>query len=226
MNNSAMMISRPDAPIMVDKRSICGYIYLVYERLNLFHLTMLCDNCKKNESTIRYTEIRNGGSLTRNLCDDCARSAGLADPLEKTILSLGSAVTEAIKTFIEREREPARLACPACGLTAAEFRRTGRLGCPACGTVFAGMIAPVLRRLHCAGPAAADQAVTAGPPPGEAPDGTRHGLEQRMARAVEREEYELAAVLRDQLRDLGARSACRAADAGDGTCDQPRDDER
>lgn len=187
---------------------------------------MLCDNCKKNESNIRYTEIRDGSSQTRNLCDDCARSAGLADPLEKTILSLGSAVTEAIKTFIERERGAEQPACPACGLTAAEFRRTGKLGCCACSTVFAGMIAPVLRRLHCAASAAPDADVTADPPFGEAMLGASRDLEQRMARAVEQEDYELAALLRDQLRELSLRSGCRAADAGAGTCDQPTDDER
>ena len=187
---------------------------------------MLCDNCKKNESTIRYTEVRNGSSQTRNLCDDCARSAGLADPLEKTILSLGGAVSEAIKAFIERERESERLVCPACGLTAAEFRRTGKLGCWACSTVFAGMIAPVLRRLHCAASAAADTGVTADAPPGETLPGMRRDLEQQMARAVEQENYEQAAVLRDQLRDLDARSACPAADAGGGSCDQPCEDER
>jgi protein arginine kinase activator len=184
---------------------------------------MLCDNCKKNESTIRYTEIRNGGSLTRNLCDDCARSAGFADPLEKTILSLGSAVTDAIKTFIERERGAESLACPGCGLTAAEFRRTGKLGCCTCGTVFAGMIAPVLRRLHCPGRPAPDASASAGPLPGEALPGTRLRLEQLMAQAVEQEDYELAAVLRDQLKELGGRTACRTAA---GTDHQPSDDER
>ncbi len=163
---------------------------------------MLCDNCKKNQSTIRYTEIRGGASHTRNLCEDCARSAGFADPLERTVLSLGGAVSDAIRCLRERAQEQPAGQCPACGCAVADFRRTGRLGCPECYRAFATILGPMLVKVHGAGrhlgkPAAPARSGAA------LLDGRRcQALRRRLDEAVEREEFELAARLRDKLREL------------------------
>jgi protein arginine kinase activator len=86
-------------------------------------------------------------------------------------------------------------ACPSCGFTSEDLRKTGRLGCPDCYAVFSEMLADVIN---------------------DCQKGTQHigkiprshkSLRQKMLRdllqkAVESERFEDAAQLRDQLKLL------------------------
>ena len=38
---------------------------------------MLCDNCRENEATVRYTEIINGNKREMMLCEECSRKLGI-----------------------------------------------------------------------------------------------------------------------------------------------------
>ena len=38
---------------------------------------MLCQNCNKNEATVRYTEIINGEKREVMLCEECSRELGI-----------------------------------------------------------------------------------------------------------------------------------------------------
>ncbi|MDI6740168.1 MAG: UvrB/UvrC motif-containing protein [Candidatus Edwardsbacteria bacterium] len=166
---------------------------------------MLCDNCKKNEAAIRYTEIRDGSAFTRNLCDACARDKGITDPLEKTILSLGSVISDAIKAFLETELEAAKLSCPSCGLTMAKFQKSGRLGCGGCYRAFAAALDPMLKQIHGADRHFGKSADRRNAGTEAGPDNRCHALMRRLHEAVELEDFELAAHLRDQIREMEAQ---------------------
>jgi protein arginine kinase activator len=90
--------------------------------------------------------------------------------------------------------------CPNCGLTYVQFRQTGRLGCSQCYEAFSQRLIPLIKRI---------QGSTEHT--GKIPLRRGHGAQRQrqletlrvnLNRAVAREEFEEAARLRDQIREL------------------------
>jgi len=83
----------------------------------------------------------------------------------------------------------------------ADFRESGRLGCPQCYASFEGHLRDLLRRLHGSTQHVGEVYL---PPGGSAEDPARRVVELRdqLRRAVEAENFELAAELRDRIRVL------------------------
>jgi protein arginine kinase activator len=82
-------------------------------------------------------------------------------------------------------------------MTFAEFKRLGRVGCAECYSAFASQLEPLVRRIH-----GSCQHVGRGTQPGPKPAQEKVRLEQlrdALAAAVEQEDYEKAASLRDAL---------------------------
>ena len=162
----------------------------------------ICDLCGKRPATVRFTELKDNQKTELDLCEECARQKGLGVQPKAGKIEIG--VSDILAGLVERaadeDAEAAKLACAACGLTFAEFRQVGRLGCPGCYDAFARQLGPLLRRIH--------GSLTH---TGKAPAGGNRLLEQRtalrqkraaMRAAVDREDFELAARLRDECRDL------------------------
>lgn len=87
--------------------------------------------------------------------------------------------------------------CPQCGLSAVEFNRSGRLGCGECYRAFGADLAIVLRRLHGGG-----RHIGKIPAPNAVQLEARTALltlRRQLKQAVEREEFEKAAELRDRI---------------------------
>jgi protein arginine kinase activator len=97
-----------------------------------------------------------------------------------------------------------KLVCPNCKLTFTEFKASGRLGCARCYDAFAEQLLPLIKRIHGA-------AKHTGRKPN--PDGSAaaQGFEtQRLRRelsvAIEAEDYEQAAAVRDRIRRHGGEA--------------------
>ena len=89
--------------------------------------------------------------------------------------------------------------CAAAVRSLQDFRESGRLGCPECWRAFETPLRDLLRRLHGSthhvGERYGDGQGAAGEPKVEVAD-----LRERLRVAVESENFELAAELRDRLR--------------------------
>ena len=90
------------------------------------------------------------------------------------------------------------VACPNCGITFREFREHGRFGCPLDYDVFREQLLPLLENIH-------GEKEHTGKVPKHAPTGSRQHYElirlrRELAAAVEQEEYETAAKLRDKIQ--------------------------
>jgi protein arginine kinase activator len=161
---------------------------------------MLCENCKKNEAAIHLTQIQNNEMTTRHLCEGCAETMGLssggaAAPLADFIAQMGKSI--AAETVAQAGT------CPSCGLTLADFKRTGRLGCARCWSTFEPSLRGLLRKLH--GGTQHSGKVYLPPDPTETDRTARMvSLRRGLARAVDAEDFERAAALRDQIRRLEA----------------------
>lgn len=100
----------------------------------------------------------------------------------------------------EKLEELDQRTCPHCGITFREFRQKGRLGCPQDYDFFATELEPLLFSIH-------GRKEHSGKRPQVGPRaGQQHSellrLKREMQVAVEREDYESAARLRDQIRNL------------------------
>ncbi|MDR0293820.1 MAG: UvrB/UvrC motif-containing protein [Oscillospiraceae bacterium] len=93
--------------------------------------------------------------------------------------------------------------CPVCGITLSDISQTGRVGCPDCYRHFYGRLAPYIRRVH--GPAAHT---------GRIPKSAGEHLYQKrrltelqnaLRDAVEKQEYEKCAELRDEINELSGK---------------------
>ncbi|HYH79504.1 MAG TPA: UvrB/UvrC motif-containing protein [Longimicrobium sp.] len=161
-------------------------------------MATLCDRCAKNEASIHFTQIQNNEATTRHLCEGCAAALGL-DP--------GTGTTAPLADFLAQMGKPmaaeqgALGTCPSCGLTLADFKRTGRLGCPRCWSVFEPSLKGLLRKLH--GGTQHVGKVYLPPDPTEMDRTARVvSLRRSLQRAVDEEDFERAAGLRDQIRRL------------------------
>lgn len=162
---------------------------------------MLCENCGKNEAAIHLTQIQNNEMTTRHLCEGCAEGMGL---------SSGSSASAPLADFIAQmgkgmlgETVSSAGTCPACGLSIADFKKTGRLGCARCYSVFDTSLRGLLRKLH--GGTQHSGKVYLPPHPSESDRTARIvSLRRSLTRAVEQEDFERAAGLRDQIRRLEA----------------------
>lgn len=158
---------------------------------------MLCQRCKKQSATVHLTDLAKGEKIERHLCEECAAHEGVTvkqhvniNDVLNSFLMAQSSVQEQIKTR-----------CPHCGLSFAEFRSQGLLGCEHDYDVFGEALANVIER------AQDGNTHHTGKRPGEMIDADpavqeRLRLRGQLREAIEQEDYERAAALRDQLEEL------------------------
>jgi protein arginine kinase activator len=166
-----------------------------------------CTSCKKAIATIHILDLHDGSIVEqKHLCASCADQAGMVQhKIQIPSLKLGSEMLDLIGSLKGQESEPGRpagAACPSCGLSLAEFKVRGRMGCPHCYEVFRGALMPILERVH-------DATCHRGRVPGRganppSPSTILADLRQRLAHAIDEENYEEAASLRDQIREAEA----------------------
>lgn len=156
-----------------------------------------CQRCQKARATVHLTDCTGGEPRERHLCDACAEHEGIS-------LKPHAGITSMLEKLVEhsaRVEEIARMKCPQCGITFAEFRNSGLLGCPNDYTAFEKLLKPLMERAHDG------RTEHVGRVPGDADPGSRTRsllaqLKRDLQRAIEAEEYELAAKLRDQMQAL------------------------
>jgi protein arginine kinase activator len=90
--------------------------------------------------------------------------------------------------------------CPVCGHTYSDFRRTGKIGCSECYKVFRAPITETLRQVQ-------PSTVHTGKIPSKSGEQLKlkrkyETLRQELSAAVKNEDYETAAKLHKQIREI------------------------
>lgn len=163
---------------------------------------MQCSICKEKPATVHLTQIVGDKMQKLDLCDDCAKAKGVNDPagfaLADLMLGLGAAQE------IEQAAGGTELKCHRCGFTQADFKKSGRLGCPECYKTFSEGLSGLLKSMH-----KGTRHV------GKAPEtlrsstenaGRLKSLQERLEKAIESENFEEAAQLRDEIKQVTERS--------------------
>jgi len=162
---------------------------------------MQCDHCHDRAAAIHLTQIVNNSVTTLHLCETCAAEKGVQTsatvakfPLSDFLATMGKGAAAALPAEAEAGR------CDFCGATLQDFRDSGRLGCPQCYESFAAHLRNLLRRLHGSSQHVGE--VYLSPVAGDDPRRQLLDLREQLKRAVDAENFELAAELRDRIRVL------------------------
>ncbi|MDB6016782.1 MAG: mcsA [Pedosphaera sp.] len=150
---------------------------------------------------MHLTQIAGDKMQKVDLCEECAKHKGVNDPagfsLADLLLGLGASQE------LETATGGAESKCPKCGFTQADFKKAGRLGCSDCYVTFAEGLEGLLKTMH---------------------KGTRHvgkvpvslqqtrdlserlkTLQKKLTKAVEEENFEQAALLRDEIKQMTSK---------------------
>ena len=165
---------------------------------------MLCCICKEREAKVHLTQIAGDKMQKVDMCEECAKQKGVNDPagfsLADVLLGLGAS---------QEIEQSGGLKCPRCGFTQADFKKAGRLGCAECYHTFADGLEGLLKTMH---------------------KGTRHigkvpqtalrnrdladrlkQLRKKLDKAVADEDFEQAARLRDEIKQVSTRQGSLAS---------------
>lgn len=161
---------------------------------------MLCDVCRELDASVHLTQAVEGEVRQRHLCAKCAAEQGI----ETTVTAPPKNVLGEFLQAVQQQAgatpsESAR--CTYCSMTLRDFRSTGRLGCSRCYTTFEPSLRELLRRVQGSAKHVGRRYVP--PEPEVLERATTIGeLRDRLRRAIENEDFEVAATLRDQIRDV------------------------
>lgn len=156
-------------------------------------------------ATVHFTKIVNNKKMEMYLCEVCAseKNLGFSIPMDVSNFFHGFTGIPAEFAYTKGERQQDDV-CKGCGMSYDEFRKTGKMGCSKCYDVYGRRMGPLLKRIH------GSVAHT-----GKAPKKIAHTaqlsselgkLKRELEAAVQREDYEKAAVLRDKIRDIEGSS--------------------
>ena len=161
---------------------------------------MLCSICKEKPATVHLTQILGDKMQKLDLCEDCAKTKGINDPTSFSIADADVLFGLGASQEIEQAGGGVVLKCPRCGFTQTDFKKSGRLGCPECYKTFAEGLGGLLKTMH-----KGTRHI------GKAPEALRESreisgrlktLQSKLAKAIETEDFEQAAVLRDEIKQM------------------------
>jgi protein arginine kinase activator len=164
---------------------------------------MQCQICGKAPAIVHYTEIVNDKMTELHVCEKCAEEKGLHGVVGKSKVPISGPLVWMMDSMSSTEEDKVgSVQCPSCGMRYSTFKETARLGCASCYEAFRSQLRPVLRRVH-------GSTRHSGKSPSK--DSAKYArrreiqkLQEELDSAIQQEEFELAAELRDKIRKLEA----------------------
>lgn len=157
---------------------------------------MKCTNCGANNASFHYKSNINGKLTELHLCADCAREldhTGFTQEPHDYFSSM-------LQGFFAPAATPRSGGlCPLCGASARDIRASGKVGCASCYTSFPELLDPYIRRIH--GSAEHSGKVPHGLDIRQKAKRELRRLQRELDEAIEREDFETAVILRDQIRE-------------------------
>lgn len=161
---------------------------------------MLCQNCKKRIADVHFTQIINNKKIEMYLCEQCASEKG------QVSFTLPLNLNKFLSGFVGADAEsyintaPKAMVCKKCGMSFDEFQRTGKLGCGECYKTYGERLKSVLKRLH--GNVEHSGKVPAKLSKSLSTSKEVERLKELLNKAVQCEEYEKAADIRDRIKAI------------------------
>ena len=163
---------------------------------------MKCDLCNK-KATVHLTEIVDEQMSEMHLCEDCARQKSLQMEQQFGLSDLLAGLTDFGKQV--QPKDKIELKCGECGLAYDDFRKFGRLGCGGCYESFKSHLSSLLKKIH-------GSSQHFGKTPSRTPVAQKEkianlqDLKNQLLKAIQVEDFETAAKVRDQIRDIETKN--------------------
>lgn len=168
---------------------------------------MLCQECGQHPATLHFTKIISGEKSEFHICEHCAREKGeVLQGVNSSSFSIHNLLSgllnfEAPNNGSMNKQTAQGLRCSSCGLTYAQFSRSGRFGCATCYQTFGERVEPIFRKVHSGNvshhgkiPKRSGEKIYVRREVQE--------LKEKLQEAINQEEFELAAQVRDKIREL------------------------
>ncbi|MFD0681895.1 MULTISPECIES: UvrB/UvrC motif-containing protein [unclassified Paenibacillus] len=169
---------------------------------------MLCQECGKKQATLHFTKILNGEKTEFHICESCAREKGELIPGTPNGFSIHNLLSGLLDFdpshgTLASKAQPGR--CEECGLTYSQFSKVGRFGCSSCYKHFEDKLDPLFKRVH-------GNTFHTGKVPKRSGGLIQHKreietLKKELLLRIQGEEFEEAAKLRDEIRQLEKKVA-------------------
>lgn len=161
---------------------------------------MLCQKCGKNEATTHLKRIINGEKTETHLCSHCASSMGYESVFSGFGLNIGDLFSGFFGDVPVSQLSNRVIRCEKCGCSFDDIAKSGMLGCAQCYTTFFDKLQPSIKRIH------GNTTHQGKFPHGVGEDvkkaNTIAELKAQLNRAIEEQNFEKAAQLRDQIKEL------------------------
>lgn len=161
---------------------------------------MLCDVCREHDASVHLTKVVEGEVTLEHLCAKCAAERGI----ETTVTTPPKNMLGEFLHAVQQQTSSGQvdgIRCSFCSMSLKDFRATGRLGCARCYATFEASLRDLLRKVHGSAQHVGRRYM---PPVPELMErvSTVGELRDRLRRAIDNEEFELAASLRDKIKGL------------------------
>ena len=166
---------------------------------------MLCQHCQKNEATTHVKTMINGDYAEYRLCSECARELGYGGMFPDFAADFGGMLSSFLGAALPARSGAAR--CPGCGATLNDIKKTGKVGCSECYELFFSELMPTIRSIHGNTEHIGKRPVIEytevhedKTEPKQQKQKTVDDLRSELKKAIEDENFERAAQLRDEIK--------------------------
>ena len=162
---------------------------------------MLCQHCQQREANVQIYQTENGHTTELHLCEVCAQQAQEVSFIFQPVIV--PEFLQALFGLTSTQPQPTEKVCPKCGISFSKITKAGKLGCSSCYEAFETELEPLLRRIHGSGQNVGKIPVRQG-------SEIKSRLEERKLKEklqvlIQQENFEEAALVRDQIRQLEQR---------------------
>lgn len=164
---------------------------------------MTCDFCGSENPEISIEQVTGKRKKYIHICRKCANERGLVRDDDSIEFSL----SKLVNFYLGNENSDGTLVCRKCGTNLSEIKKTRKLGCEDCAIEFRKYIYRVLnsgrhhgKKLLYSGKIPARMKIV------KDVFIDLEILKNQLENAVNKEEYERAAAIRDKIRNIGLRS--------------------
>ncbi len=160
---------------------------------------MQCNFCEKKKATVHLTEIVDDQMSEMHLCEECAREKSVQMEQQFGLSDLLAGLADFGKQV--KDYEQVKLECSSCHMEYKDFKKFGRLGCSECYTSFSTHLATLLKRIHGSNHHFGKSPTRVSPAQKKKTE-VFGDLKIQLQRAIQNEDFEKAAQLRDKLREM------------------------
>ena len=175
---------------------------------------MLCQNCNQNDATTHIKRVVNGEATEHHLCPACAKKLGYDHFFDDFSLSIPNIFSSFFHDTMPALSRAGVEHCETCGSSFEDIVRSGMVGCADCYEKFYDRLLPSIQRIHGRAKHAGKTPHYTVEPDEKAADTPKNeaepqtleaqiaALQRQMQTAIESQNFEQAAVLRDRIKEL------------------------